>query len=85
MRLLAMDGVEVFGTAAVSAMVISYAFESRGRHFVLWFAGSCLAASSYAVLIAAWPFAVVEAIWAVVAVWRWREMGAKRELGVRSS
>ena len=49
-----------------------YALESRGPHFVLLFAGACLASGVYAVLIAAWPFAAVETVWSLVAVRRWR-------------
>lgn len=66
-----MDALQLFGTAAVAAMVVCYALETRGRHFVLLFAGACAASSLYAALIAAWPFAVVEAVWAGVAVLRW--------------
>ena len=66
-----MSGVEVFGTFAVVAMVVCYALEARGRHFVLLFALACAASSVYAVLIEAWPFAAVEAIWTVVAARRW--------------
>ena len=53
-------------------MVACYALETRGAHFVLLFAAACAASRLYAVLIAAWPFAVVEAVWAGVAVQRWR-------------
>ena len=67
-----MGAVELFGTIAVSAMVLFYALESRGPYFVLLFAGACAASSAYAVLIAAWPFAAVEAVWSLVAVRRWR-------------
>ena len=67
-----MGAVELFGASAVSAMVLFYALESRGPHFVLLFAGACLASSVYAVLIAAWPFAAVETVWSLVAVRRWR-------------
>lgn len=74
-----MDAVQLFGTVAVSAMVICYALEARGAHFVLLFAGACAASSLYAAFIAAWPFAVVEAVWTGVAVARWhrslRRMG----------
>ncbi len=67
-----MGGVELFGSIAVSAMMVFYALESRSPHFVLLFAGACAASSTYAVLIAAWPFAAVEAVWSLVAVRRWR-------------
>lgn len=73
-----MDAVEVFGSVALLAMLIFYALESRGRHFVLLFAAACAASSSYAALIAAWPFAAVEAVWALVALHRWRLSASKR-------
>lgn len=69
------DPVESFGTAAVVAMLCFYALEPRGRSFVLLFAGACAASSLYAALIHAWPFAVVEAVWAGVALRRWLRCG----------
>ena len=63
--------VEVFGFLAVAAMVTTYALEHRSSGYVLAFAVSCAAASLYAVLIRAWPFAAVEAVWAVIALRRW--------------
>jgi hypothetical protein len=38
---------------------------------VLAFAAACLLASAYGFLQGAWPFGVVEAIWALVALRRW--------------
>jgi hypothetical protein len=61
----------VFGVCAVTAMLVTYALEERSHWFVLAFAGSCAAASLYGLLIEAWPFAAIEAIWAGVAVRRW--------------
>ena len=66
-----MDGLSFFGAAAVSAMLVCYALESRSAWFVLAFAGACLASSAYGFLQGAWPFGVVEAIWAAVAARRW--------------
>ena len=63
--------IEVFGFLAVSSMVITYALEQRSHLYVLGFAASCAAASLYAALIQSWPFAAVEAVWAVVALRRW--------------
>ena len=65
---------EVFGFASVSAMVLFYAIESRSTVYVLEFAGSCLSAAAYAVLIGSWPFALVESLWSVVAFLRWRRL-----------
>jgi hypothetical protein len=61
----------VFGFFAVSAMVICYALETRHALFVLAFAFSCVLGSIYGFLQGAWPFGVVEAVWAVIAVRRW--------------
>lgn len=69
-----MDALTLFGLFAVGTMVAFYALESRGRIYVLGFAASCLLASAYGFLSGAWPFGVVEAIWAVVAFARWRKL-----------
>lgn len=68
-----MDSLTLFGLVAVSAMLVFYALEARHPHYVLAFAGACLAASAYGFLQGAWPFGVVEAIWSGVAMKRWYE------------
>ena len=67
-------GVEVFGAVAVTCMAICYALEDRSPRFVLMFAFACAASSLYAVMIRSWPFAVVEILWAAVAVRRWQRL-----------
>jgi len=62
----------LFGLFAVTAMLVFYALESRRPIYVLGFAGGCALASVYGFLQGAWPFGVVEAIWVVVAIRRWR-------------
>jgi hypothetical protein len=52
-------------------MLLFYAFEERSHWYVLAFAGACALASAYGFMQGAWPFGVVEAIWAGVAVNRW--------------
>jgi len=66
-----MDRLTLFGLFAVSAMLICYALENRSSWFVLAFAGSCALGSAYGFLQGAWPFGLVEAIWALVALKRW--------------
>jgi hypothetical protein len=66
-----MNTLTLFGLFAVTAMLVSYALEKRSPWFVLAFAVSCLLASAYGFLQGAWPFGLVEAIWAIVAVRRW--------------
>jgi hypothetical protein len=63
-----------FGVASLVFMMIMYALERRGPGFVLAFAVGCGLSSAYGFLSGAWPFGVVEAIWAVVAVRRWRSV-----------
>jgi hypothetical protein len=70
-----MDTLTVFGLFAVTAMLVFYALEDRSRWLVLAFATACALGSAYGFIQGAWPFGVIEAIWAVVAVARWRRSG----------
>ena len=76
-----MDALTWFGLFAVTAMLLCYALERRSHWWVLAFAGSCLLASTYGFLQGAWPFGVVEAIWAAVALARWRSVFRARAAG----
>jgi hypothetical protein len=69
---LDMSALSLFGLAAVTAMLIFYALEDRSPWFILAFAAACALGSVYGFLQGAWPFGLVEAIWAAVAVYRWR-------------
>ena len=71
-----LDALTGFGLAAVSAMLVCYALESRSHWYVLGFAAACAAGSAYGFLLGAWPFGVVEAVWSAVALRRW--MRARR-------
>jgi hypothetical protein len=66
-----MDTLSLFGLFAVSAMVVCYALENRSHWFVLLFGVSCGLGSAYGFLQGAWPFGLVEAVWAVIAFQRW--------------
>ena len=66
-----MDALTAFGLFAVTAMLVFYALEDRSPWFILAFAGACALGSVYGFLQGAWPFGVIEAIWAGVAIWRW--------------
>jgi hypothetical protein len=65
-----------FGAAAVAFMMLMYALEHRHRRFLLAFALGCALASAYGFLAGTWPFGVVEAIWAVIALRRYRRVVA---------
>ncbi|MEO6841892.1 MAG: hypothetical protein ABI192_14140 [Bradyrhizobium sp.] len=66
-----MDRLTLFGLFAVTAMLLCYALEDRSPWYVLGFAMACALGSIYGFLQGAWPFGLVEAIWAVVALRRW--------------
>jgi hypothetical protein len=74
MNLLAM-----FGLFAVTAMLVCYALEKRSPWFIVGFALSCVLASVYGFLQGAWPFGLVEIVWALVALRRWRSATANPE------
>ncbi len=64
--------ITAFGVFALTFMMTMYALERRGPGFVLAFAVGCVLSSAYGFLAGAWPFGVVELIWASVALQRWR-------------
>jgi hypothetical protein len=66
-----MDALTAFGLFAVSAMLIFYALEPRGAIYILGFAAACALGSAYGFLQGAWPFGLVEAVWAFVALRRY--------------
>jgi hypothetical protein len=53
-------------------MMVMYALERRHRGFVFAFACGCALSSTYGFLAGTWPFGVVEAIWTLVALQRFR-------------
>ena len=67
--------VTAYGVVALTFMMVMYALETRGRPFVLAFALGCALSSSYGFLSGAWPFGVVEAVWALVALRRFASLG----------
>ena len=66
-----MDALTLFGLFAVTAMLVFYALEERSHLSILGFAFACGLGSAYGFLQGAWPFGLVEAIWALVALRRW--------------
>jgi len=71
-----MDSLTLFGLVAVTLMLVFYALEKRSSWFVLAFAGACALGSVYGFLQGAWPFGLVEAVWAFVALRRWWSLRA---------
>jgi hypothetical protein len=73
-----MDRLTIFGLFAVTAMLVCYTLEDRSPWFVLGFAAACALGSAYGFLQGAWPFGLVEAVWSLVAVWRWWQKNSRR-------
>lgn len=67
-----MDALTLFGLFAVSGMLATYALERRAHWFILGFAAFCALGSVYGFLQGAWPFGLVEGVWAIVALVRWK-------------
>lgn len=67
-----MDALTALGLFLVTLMVVCYALEDRSRWYILGFAFACVLGSIYGFLQGAWPFGIVEAIWAVIALRRWK-------------
>lgn len=62
----------VVGVVVLSFMMTMYALEGHGRRYVLLFAVGCVLSSGYGFASGAWPFGIVELLWAAVAVNRFR-------------
>jgi hypothetical protein len=68
--------ITAYGVASLTFMMAMYALEPRGRRFVLGFAAGCVLSSGYGFVSGAWPFGVVEAVWAVIALRRFSSSAA---------
>lgn len=62
-----------FGVIAASVMVTSYALEDRHRDWIAVFALGCAATAVYGVLTGAWVFAILETVWAGIALLRFQQ------------
>ena len=64
--------ITLFGAAALSFMMAMYALEQRSHRYIAAFAVGCLLSSSYGFVSGAWPFGIVELVWAGIALQRFR-------------
>jgi hypothetical protein len=74
----------IFGASAVSFMMLMYAFERRHTGFILAFALGCALSSVYGFVAGTWPFGVVEAIWALIALDSYRKVRFARRFALPS-
>ena len=70
-----LNPLTLFGLFAVTGMLVCYALEKRSHWFVLGFALACVLGSLYGFLQGAWPFGLIEFLWALIALRRWRNSG----------
>lgn len=70
---MTLDALTIYGLIAVSLMLFFYAIEDLSPWCVFAFAIACGLASIYGFLQGAWPFGIVEAIWAFIAMKRWQK------------
>lgn len=61
-----------YGVVALTFMMAMYGLERRGRRYVLAFTAGCVLSGIYGFLSGAWPFGVVECVWAGIALQRFR-------------
>src|SRR5215471_13477124 len=73
---LKIDALTAFGLVAVSLMLLFYALEDKSRAFTLLFSGACAMGSIYGFMQGAWPFGLVEGVWALVAIRKWSQLGS---------
>ncbi len=67
-----------YGVVALTFMMLMYSLERRGPSFVVAFACGCALSSVYGFLAGTWPFGVVEALWALIALRRYQSQVARR-------
>jgi presenilin-like A22 family membrane protease len=62
----------IFGLAAVTAGLLFYVMETWSSWFILAFAIACGMSAIYGLLMGAWPLAISEFFYTLVAVQRWQ-------------
>ena len=67
-----MTVLNILGVAALTFMLLMYALERKSRLFTLGFATGCLLSSAYGFAAGTWPFGIVEAVWCLIALQRFR-------------
>ena len=80
--LLEVTLLTLFGSIAVTIMLLSYWQEARSKWMVLLFAGGSALTAAYSGLVAAYPITGVESLWALVALRRFWLRHRREELAV---
>ncbi len=77
------SALNIYGSVVVTLMMVFYGLESRSSVFTVLFGIMCMATSVYGFLAGTWPFGVIEAVWAAVAIRKY--IRAEQPPPVRSS
>jgi hypothetical protein len=72
-----------FGIFTAAAMLVAYGLEERSHWFTLALAVACALGAVYVFLQGAWPFGILEAIWSLVALAKWRRRRFQQVAGAR--
>jgi fluoride ion exporter CrcB/FEX len=67
-----MDVLMVFGFLSAFATIVCFLYQRHARSFVLALAICLAAMSAYGFMAGAWPLGIVEMVWSVWALARWR-------------
>ena len=70
----------LFGSIAVTIMMLAYWLEPRSKWYVLIFAAGSAATSAYSGLVEAYPITVIEAVWALIALRRYLQRNRQEAL-----
>lgn len=62
--------ITIYGFSALSFIMAMYALEGARPAFIAAFAAGCALSSTYEFLAGTWPFGVIEALWALIALRR---------------
>ena len=66
--------LNLFGAAVLLIMMVFYIMEYRNPVYTLLFGVMCIGSSAYGFLAGTWPFGVIEALWAVVALRKYMKL-----------
>ena len=66
------DPLTAFGIVSLGAMMLFYTLESRSPWWTLAFTLASWSSAIYGWLAGAWPFTVVESVWGLIALQKYR-------------
>ena len=69
---MTVDPLTTFGIVSLGAMMLFYTLESRSPWWTLAFALASWSSAIYGWLAGAWPFTVVESVWGLIALQKYR-------------